>query len=245
MKINKFMLGMLALAAMSGSCSRQQEGADGHVSFSLDTDGQVAEATRSAVSDFTALPATGKFTIVLANGNGDEVYNGLLEAYNTSLSLKAGNYSVKASYGSVSDEGFDKPCFTGQKTFSITGGGTTAVAVPVSLANAIVKMECTDGFKSYYTDYSFTVKTGAGTVINFPKNETRAAFVDAYTISVSGTLTNQGGKTQTFSKDYKSLSSKTCYTIRFDVSNVGGDSVRITFDDTVEDVDLKDIDLND
>lgn len=69
--------------------------------------------------------------------------------------------------------------------------------------------------------------------------------MDAYTISVSGTLTNQGGKTQNFSKDYKALAPKTCYTIKFDVSNVGGNSITVSFDDTVEDVGLVDIDLND
>lgn len=35
-------------------------------------------------------------------------------------------------------------------------------------------------------------------MIDFPKGEKRAAFVDAYMISVSGTLTSQSGKTQEF-----------------------------------------------
>ncbi len=243
MKINRLMLGMLALAAMSVSCSKQS---DGGVSFSLDTDLGVLEQTRSNVSDYTTLPSAGDFTIVLTGSDGNEIYNGLLSAYSESTSLKTGNYSVKASYGSVNDEGFDKPCFTGEKTFSITGGGTTSVTIPVSLANTIVKVSCTDLFKTYYTAYSFTLTTGAGTKIEFPQDETRAAFVDAYTISVSGTLTNQGGKTQTFTKDYKtSLSSKTFYTLKFDVSNVGGGKVTIKFDDTVDDVELSDVELND
>ncbi len=246
MRIRNFILGVLALAALPVSCSREKgESLDGYVSFSLETDGQVTESTRSNVSDYAALPQAGKFTIVLANSNGDEVYNGLLDGYSSSLALKAGNYSVKAVYGSVSDEGFDKPCFSGSKSFSVTGGGTTTVSIPVSLANSIVKVECGETFKSYYTAYSFTVKTGAGTTIDFPKGETRAAFVDAYAITVSGTLTNQGGKTQSFSKEYKSLSPKTCYTLRFDVSNVGGGSVSVSFDESVEDVELTDVDLND
>lgn len=247
MKIRKFILGMAALALMSVSCSKQQggESLDGKVSFSLDADGQVTETTRSNVADYAALPQSGKFTIVLTNGSGDEVYSGLLEDYSSSTALKAGNYSVSAVYGSASDEGFEKPCFSGSKSFSITGGGTTSVAIPVSLANSIIKVECGDAFKAYYPEYSFSVKTGGGTTIAFPKGETRAAFVDAYTISVSGSLTNQGGKELTFSKDYKALSPKTCYTLRFDVSNVGGTAVRVSFDDTVEDVELVDVDLND
>lgn len=246
MRIRKFILGMAVLALLPVSCSKQQgESLDGRVSFSLDADGQVTEAVRSNVADYATLPQPSKFTIVLTNAGGNEVYRGLLEGYDASTALKAGEYSVSASYGSTSDEGFGKPCFTGSKTFSVAGGSTTSVTIPVSLANSIIKVECGDSFKSYYTDYSFTVKTGAGAVINFPKGETRAAFVDAYTISVSGTLTNQGGKTQSFSKDYKSLSPKTCYTLRFDVSNVGSGSISISFDDSAEDVNLTDVDLND
>lgn len=245
MNVNGKMTGMLALALLSVSCSRHLNDSEGNVFFSVDADSTVEVVTRSNVSDYTTLPDAGDFTIVIANGNGDEVYNGRLDGYNTSTALKSGNYSVKATYGNVSDEGFGKPCLSGEKTFSVTGGSTVSVAIPVSLANSIVKVECTDRFKSYYTDYSFTVKTGAGTEISFPKGEARAAFVDAYTISVSGTLTNQGGKTQNFSKDYKALATKTCYTIKFDVSNVGGNSITVSFDDTVEDVGLVDIDLND
>lgn len=245
MNVNGKMTGILALALLSVSCSRHLNESEGNVLFSLDTDSQVEVVTKSNVSDYTILPEAGEFTIVISNGNGDEIYNGRLDGYNTSTALKTGNYSVKATYGNVSDEGFGKPCLSGEKTFSITGGGTVSVTIPVSLVNSIVKMECTDGFKSYYTDYSFIVKTGGGTEIAFPKGEARAAFVDAYTITVSGTLTNQGGKTQSFSKDYKALAPKTCYTIKFDVSNVGGNSITVSFDDTVEDVELMDIDLND
>ena len=198
---------MMALALVPTSCSRHQDTADGNVLFSVATDGQVDVVTKSNVSDYTTLPQTGKFTIVLTNGSGDEIYNGLLEQFATSKKLKAGNYSVKAGYGSASEEGFGK---------------------------------------AYYTDYSFTVKTGGGTEIPFSKTETRAAFVDAYMISVSGNLTGQGGKTQAFSgKEFRPLSPKTCYTLKFDVSNVGGRSITISFDEAVEEAELTEVDLND
>ena len=246
MRIRMFILGMAALALLPVSCSKQQgESLDGRVSFSLDADGQVAEAVRSSVADYATLPQSGDFTIVLTNAAGNEIYNGLLQGYDASTALKAGNYLVSASYGSATDEGFGKPCFSGDMTFTIAGGSSVSVTIPVALVNSIIKVECSDEFKSYYPEYSFTVKTGAGTVINFPKGETRAAFVDAYSISVSGTLTNQGGKAQSFSADYKSLSPKTCYTLKFDVSNIGGGSISISFDDSVEDVNLTDVDLND
>lgn len=163
MKIDIIALGILTLALMSVSCSEQQTSQDGHVSFSLNPDGQVAVVSRSNVSDYTTLPDAGKFTIALTNSNGDEIYAGTLEGYDASTALKTGNYSVKANYGSVADEGFGKPCFSGETSFSIVGGGTASVTIPVSLTNAIVKVECSETFDAYYTDYSFSVKTGGGT----------------------------------------------------------------------------------
>ena len=244
MRIN-VMAVVLALALVSAACSKQQREPGTTLSFSVDTDAQVTEMTRSSVSDYTTLPEAGKFTIVVSGSDGSEVYNGLLEAYSASTALKAGNYTVKASYGSATDEGFDKPYFAGEKTFSITGGGNTNVSIPVALANSMIRMEYSDNFKAYYKDYSFTVKTGGGTEISFSKGVDKAAFVDAYTISISGTLTNQGDKKQEFTKSYdSSLSPKTCYTVKFDVSNVGTGAVTIKFDDTVEDVTLADVDLN-
>lgn len=244
MRIN-VMARILALALVSAACSKQQNEPGATLTFSVATDSQVTEMTRSSVSDYTTLPEVGKFTIVVTGSDGNTVYNGLLDAYSASTALKAGNYTVKASYGSASDEGFDKPYFYGEKTFSIAGGGNTDVSIPVALANSLVRMEYSENFKAYYTDYSFTVKTGGGTEIAFPKEEGRAAFVDAYTISISGTLTGADGKARPFAKSYSSsLSPKTCYTVRFDASNVGSGEVTISFDDTVEDVTFDDVDLN-
>lgn len=245
MKTYRTMAGLLALTLLSASCSRQSNGSDGRISFSVNADAQVTAVTRSNVSDYTeSIPDAGDFNIVVTNSSGSEIFNGNLKDYDTQTTLKVGNYSVKASYGSLTDEGFDKPCFSGEKTFAVTGGSTTNVTIPVTLANCIVRIECTDIFKAYYTDYTFTVKTGGGTEISFPKGTEQAAFVDAYYITVSGTLTNQAGKEKTFSKEYRSLSPKTCYTIGFNASNVGGSSVTITFDGSVEDVNLDEVELN-
>ncbi len=68
MKINRLLLGMMALALVPTSCSRHQDTADGNVLFSVATEGQVDVVTKSNVSDYTTLPQTGKFTIVLTNG---------------------------------------------------------------------------------------------------------------------------------------------------------------------------------
>lgn len=234
-------LTLVIVSMVLASCSKSET--ESTVRFSLDRNNDVAMVTKSSVGDYTTIPSASDFSIVVTDAQGTEY---TVTDPSAELTLKTGEYTAKASYGSVSDEGFDKPCFEGEQTFTVEGGKTTNVTISTKLANAMVKMEYTDNFKKYYTDCSFTVTTGKGTQISFPMAETRAAFVDAYLIKVKGSLTNQSGKTQTFAeKEYKNLEAATCYTMKFDASNVGGASISISFNDTVEDVALGEIELND
>ena len=81
-------------------------------------------------------------------------------------------------------------------------------------------------------------------MVTFTKDETRAAFVDGYKFTVEGPLSSETA-TQTFTKDFSNLDEATAYTLTFDVSNVGGSTITITFDDTVEEVALGNVELND
>ena len=234
-----------ALMLLAVSCGKQQaEGPAGTVSFSLATEEEVADIiTRSSVSSFTTMPQAADFTVTVSGQDGEETP---VTDLGGTLSLAAGNYTAKASYGSSSDEGFGKPYFLGQASFSVNGGAQTAVSIPVKLGNCIVKMEYTDTFRKYFSDWTFTLKTGQGNSFSFGPSETRAVFIDAYTVTLSGTLTNQGGKTQSLAaKEYRNLSAATCYTMRFDASNLGGESISISFNDSVTDVALGEFDLND
>lgn len=240
-------LAALSLAALS--CSTKvtpgDGGNEGFVNFTVENGGEIVEVTKSNVSDYTTLPGASDFRIVVKNSDGAPVYDGLVSGWTSSTALMVGNYSVDASFGEEGAEGFDKPYFAGSTSFAVTGGQTTAVSVPVKLANSIVKISCSDSFRNYFPQWSFKITTGTGTVIDFPSTETRAAFVDAYKFTVSGSFTSQGGTVKEWSKDYNSLEAATCYTIRFDASNVGGLKVTVTFDDTVETVDCGDVELND
>lgn len=232
---------LLALAAVSCNKDARMSGS-GRISFALTSDYSVADATKSQVSAYTTLPSAGSFSIEISGNNYS--WTGLVSEWDEATALAVGNYTVSAVYGEEGVEGFDKPYFVGQKDFSIAGAQTTEVSIPVSLANTIVRVECTEMFNNYFPEYTFTVTTGNGTEIVFAKGETRAAFVDAYKFTVNGELENQSGNAQTFSKEYNSLEPKTCYTLKFDVSATGSASISVTFDDTTEEVVLEDIDLN-
>lgn len=243
MKHLKTIMSVLVLLA-AVSCTKHQTAGNGLVSFDLLNNLQVEDVTRSKVSDYTALPSAGNFTITILDAGSATVWSGKVSAWDAATQLPAGNYSVKANYGSLEEEGFDKPYFYGIQTFAVQGGQTTNVSIPVSLGNTIVMVDCSDEFRNYYKDYSFTVSRDGTDIATFAKGETDAAFVDGYKLTLEGTLTSET-KTQSFTKDYSSLSEATAYTFYFDVTNVGGATITVSFNDTVETVNLGDYELND
>lgn len=90
--------------------------------------------------------------------------------------LRVGTYKIKAWYGDVSKEGFELPYFEGNQEFSIKKNETTPVEVTCYLGNAQVKVNYTDEFKSYFSDYSAVIATSLGNEVEYVKDETRAAY---------------------------------------------------------------------
>lgn len=243
MKHLKTIFGILALLA-AFSCTKNQSEGNGLVTFEVTNNQNVVDMTRSNVSDYTALPSAGDFSITILDASSAQVWAGKISEWDAATVLPAGNYTVKASYGSLEEEGFDKPYFTGTQTFVVKGGETVAVSIPVALGNTIIKVSCSDYFKRYYSDYTFRLTRDGAEIATFVKDETKAAFIDGYKIKIEGTLTGEL-KTYTFEQEYTGLNEATAYTINFDAPNVGGSTITITFNNDVETVELGDYELND
>lgn len=229
-----------AAATLAISCAKQDK-TGGSVSFSL-MEGAVAEVlTKGSVSDYAALPAAADFSLTVKNSLGATIYDGRLGAWNEDAPLAAGNYSAVVKYGDPSQEGPGKPCFEGSSNFGVLGGQTTNVKVTVNLGNCIVKIECTDAFKKYFPQRSFIITTPES-ASGFTYGD-QAVFV-AYQWSVTGTLKTQTGADYALPERTFKGDAATCYTVKYDVSNVGGVTITISFNDNVETVVLGDIELN-
>lgn len=226
------------------SCTKTQTANGGQIIFNVLSNSDIVEVTKSYVSDYAKLPSSDDFTIKVTDASGTSVYFGKVSAWNSSTKLSVGNYSVIAEYGSLDEEGFDKPYFYGSVNFAISDANTTVVSIPVSLGNTIVKVSCSELFKKYYSDYSFTFSRGAANLVSFAKDDSRAAFIDGYRVTLSGTLSN-GSKTQSFSKEYIDLKEATAYNFYFDISNVGTNAITITFNEMIDVLELGDVELND
>lgn len=243
MKHLKTIMSVMAILA-AVSCAKTTVVSNGQVTFGISSDQMVIDKTKSNVSDYTSLPVSGDFTMSIKDAENTQIWTGKVSEWNAETQLKAGAYTVTATYGAVEDEGFDKPYFTGDASFTVTGGQTATVSIPVTLGNTIVKISCTDDFMNYYKDYNFRFTRDGMDIVTFAKGDDRGAFIDGYKFTLEGTLTSET-KTHTFSKEYAGLDAATAYTFVFDASNVGSTSITISFNDKVETVDLGDYELND
>ena len=118
MKI-KNLAAMLLPLLLLASCNRGLSG-EGSVQFSLENQSGVIDIeTKSSVGDFTTLPSAADFSITVEDASGNQTVVSDLSA---PISLPSGDYTATASYGSLTDEGFDKPCFSGSTTFTVKGG---------------------------------------------------------------------------------------------------------------------------
>ena len=198
------------------------------------------------VSDFSIEVRTDKDEDGKADTGDDAkqlIYSGKLSGWNVATKLKQGYYVVTASYGSNAI-GFNRPVFKGAPVqFTIVGGETTAVKIEAELGNAIVRIEFTDMFKKYYSFDKLTLTQG-GSTIDFSPTETRGAFVEAATaFTLEGTFTAQSGAKTKFEKEYQARMT-TCHRIKFDASNIGGNTIDITFDDKPSETITVDTELN-
>lgn len=231
----------------SFSCSKVQEDdkETGYVNFAVASNQSVTDQTKSNVSDYTVLPAEDDFVISITDASSARVWNGKVSEWDAATKLPVGTYTVTANYGDASVEGFDKPYFTGSNSFTIVGAQTSEVSIPVVLGNSIVKIACTDNFKNYFADYEFSLKRFSQEIVAFAKNETRGAFVDCMGFTIEGDFLSTAGSTYRFSKEYTSINPATAYAISFDLTNIGGVRLTITFNDTVYTEELEDFELND
>lgn len=238
---------LFAVALTVVGCSDEGlESGRGRVSVALSTDDTAIELSRGSLG--LTKPAAADFALTISDATGEVVseWNSIAEYDETTL-YNVGNYSAKVTYGKTSVEAFETPCFEGTKEFAVLNEQTTEVKITAYVANAVVKIDCTDAFKNYFTDYSFKLTTAAGTEIPFVAGETRRAFIDPYTFSVAGSATTQTGSTIKISKEFSNIVAKTIYTVKFDVNsgNVGGATVTVSFnDEPVAEIPV-DIELND
>ena len=91
----------MVVMTLAISCTKSQTQGNGQVSFVLSSDIEIADQTKSSVSQFTTLPSSGDFTITITGASSGYEWTGKISDWESSAMLPVGNYKVTATYGSL------------------------------------------------------------------------------------------------------------------------------------------------
>lgn len=193
--MNKNYLMLLALVALGLSACRSDErtpSGGGYLAVRVAADNEVVSATSRAEGD--GIPDVGDFSLSIAKENGELVskWDKFSDYDAEATVVPVGTYTVSASYGDATTEGFDGLSYVGSTTANVAEGETTDVTIDCTINKARVSISYTDAFKSYFTSYSAYVSSSRGNKIDYTADETRAAYFTPGNLDVYLNVTRPG-----------------------------------------------------
>lgn len=166
------------------------------------------------------------------------------------VTVPVGKYTLEAWYGSLEDEGFEKPYYYGSSSLTVEENRTTPVSVTASLANSMVRVEMSDMFRDYFASYSLTLRSELGNEIAYADGETRSVYLAPGQVTASITITKQNGITATLEPKSFTAEARHSYLLKFDINGgeAGDGFLVLTYDDMTNmenvEIDLSDAILN-
>lgn len=236
-RMNKNYLMLLALAALGLSACRSDESTPsggGYLSVRVAANNEVVSASSRAEGD--GVPDAGDFSLSITKENGELVskWDKFSEYDVESTVVPVGTYTVSASYGDATTEGFDGLSYAGSATANVTEGETTDVTIDCTINKSRVSISYTDAFKSYFSDYSAYVSSSRGSKIDYTADETRAAYFVSGNLDVYLNVTRPGVSAPVTLK-VKTLAAevKHEYRLTMDV-DAGTSTLNVVFNDDPE-----------
>ncbi|MBO5054306.1 MAG: DUF4493 domain-containing protein [Muribaculaceae bacterium] len=163
--------------------------------------------------------------------------------FNADEQFPIGQYTVEASYGSVEDEGFEKPAYYGTSSVTVVENQATPVNLTATLANSMVSIDYTDDFKNYMTSWNSQIHAVGGDYITFVADETRPAYVRPGDVDLNVTFSKPGtDKPITLKATTFKAQARHHYHITVDLKTSTGDAVlTVVLDDMLarEDVEIE------
>lgn len=233
-----FIAGLVTITSCSEENPWQGSGEEGGIRLHLSTDGRVFTGGGESRSEGIIIPHESEFKLHLSktDGSGSKEFSSLAEFENEE-SFPVGEYYLKAYYGDITKEGFEKPYFLGTELVQVQPATVSDVSVTTRLNNSMVRLTFSDEFKSEYPSYSAALST-VGSPFYIAQNENRVAYVQPGTVNINLTLTNAAGKTVTFNPASFVAEPQHRYNVNFSLepgsSPDGALTLKILFDDNVE-----------
>ncbi|MDE7350152.1 MAG: DUF4493 domain-containing protein [Muribaculaceae bacterium] len=152
--------------------------------------------------------------------------------------FSTGAYTLTAFYGDKGKQDFNAPYFEASTTFNVLSDEVYEVNLVAELMNSMVKVNYTDGFKNYMSDYHSRLRTeGRADEIIYTKDQDAPAFVEPNNAALSVHFTTKGKEFTSAVKigEFPPMA-KTLHNITLDIAETQNGEARldVTFDDTLE-----------
>lgn len=242
----KFLVFTLMVVVFA-SCSRDENtpsANEGYIDIQLTASSEMQEVASRA--EESGVPEAGDFSLTIKNADGETIGSWeKFSEYDASTVVPVGEYTVSASYGDATAEGFDGLSYAGSSSANVTEGETTEVSVQCTINKARVSIAYTDAFKQYFSAYSASITSSHSNNVSFAADETRAAYFVPGNLDVYLDVTRPGASEKTTLK-VKTLAAevKHEYRLTMDV-DAGTSTLKITFNDDPENTQNVEFDISD
>lgn len=239
----------LGLAACSEDNPWMNSDGEGGILPLVNADSHVKDAIPTRATAMT--PDVQEFGLKLTKADGQftKTWDRLAD-FDEKQGFRSGEYTLEAFYGSIDEEGFEKPCYKGAAQVVVKPGEQTEVAVTATLANSMVSIDYTDAFKNYFADYQTSLHSEGYGYNELPKDCPDPMYVAPGKVQISVAFTKPNGQSATVQPAEFTAEARHHYhvTLNCNNGNVGDAQLIVTFDDTVDQeeviVDLSDELLN-
>lgn len=239
----------LGLAACSEDNPWMNSDGEGGILPLVNADSHVKDAIPTRATAMT--PDVQEFGLKLTKADGQftKTWDRLAD-FDEKQGFRSGEYTLEAFYGSIDEEGFEKPCYKGAAQVVVKPGEQTEVAVTAILANSMVSIDYTDAFKNYFADYQTSLHSEGYGYNELPKDCPDPMYVAPGKVQISVAFTKPNGQSATVQPAEFTAEARHHYHVTLDCNNgnVGDAQLIVTFDDTVDQeeviVDLSDELLN-
>lgn len=178
----------------------------------------------------------------------DRVYT-TLKDYNDNIPLLSeGSYKAEISYGDMTIENEENPCFTGELEFEIYARLYDEQTITASLSNSMIRLETDEWFDKYYSQAQFTITTSAENEFEFTQGGEEAIYFVApeSTLTLKGSAINAqtGAEVEFPETTIGETTKQTISTIVVNADQAASLSFNVSFNQTFTFITLDDIELN-
>lgn len=232
MKTNILVTSLFLLAGLVSSCQSEIEEEKGYGYLqlsSVDVNKNVTTRADVTSSEAIAVDILDASAAVVKHADDWTELNDVL--------LPVATYTIKA-YSAGKDkeaQGFEAaPYYEGQEEVAIEANKAKAVEITCKLAQAMVSVNCSESFKTAFSDYSCSIE-GTDLSVPFVKDEARAAYVKAgQPLTVKVDFNNGKSFTQQITAKAEAAY---YYKVNLDITE-GNASFDITVDQTIHQYDV-------